>query len=43
MLSGWQGYDYAFRSDVAVPDPGSSLLLLAMGLVGLKAWRKRLG
>lgn len=23
-----------------VPDPGSSLLLLGMGLVGLKAWRK---
>jgi len=26
-----------------VPDPGSSLLLLGIGLVGLKAWRKRLG
>jgi hypothetical protein len=26
-----------------VPDPGSSLLLLGMGLVGLRAWRKRLG
>ena len=25
----------------AVPDPGSSLLLLGMGLVGLRAWRKR--
>ena len=25
-----------------VPDPGSSLLLLGMGLVGLRAWRKRL-
>ena len=24
-----------------VPDPGSSLLLLGMGLVGLRAWRKR--
>jgi hypothetical protein len=26
-----------------VPDPGSSLLLLGLGLVGLKAWKKRLG
>ena len=26
-----------------VPDPGSSLLLLGMSLVGLRAWRKRLG
>ena len=26
-----------------VPEPGSSLLLLGMGLVGLGAWRKRLG
>jgi hypothetical protein len=25
----------------SVPDPGSSLLLLGMGLVGLRAWRKR--
>jgi hypothetical protein len=24
-----------------VPDPGSTLLLLGMGLVGLRAWRKR--
>lgn len=27
----------------AVPDPGSTLLLLGMGLVGLRAWQKRLG
>jgi hypothetical protein len=27
----------------SVPDPGSSLLLLGMGLAGLTAWRKRLG
>lgn len=27
----------------SVPDPGSSLLLLGMGLVGLRAWKKRLG
>ena len=26
-----------------VPDPGSSLLLLGMGLVGLRAWKRRLG
>jgi hypothetical protein len=26
-----------------VPEPGSSLLLLGLGLVGLRAWRKRLG
>jgi hypothetical protein len=26
-----------------VPDPSSSLLLLGIGLVGLRAWRKRLG
>jgi hypothetical protein len=25
----------------AVPEPGSTLLLLGLGLVGLKAWRKR--
>jgi hypothetical protein len=29
------------ESGTAVPDPGSSLLLLGMGLVGLRAWRKR--
>jgi len=28
-------------STTSVPDPGSSLLLLSMGLVGLRAWRKR--
>jgi hypothetical protein len=26
-----------------VPDPGSSLLLLGMGLAGLRAWKQRLG
>ncbi len=26
-----------------VPEPGSSLLLLGVGLAGLRAWRKRLG
>jgi hypothetical protein len=38
--------DFAFVSYVdldteSVPDPGSTLLLLGMGLVGLRAWRKR--
>ena len=27
----------------SVPEPGSSLLLLGVGLVGLRAWKKRLG
>jgi hypothetical protein len=27
----------------SVPDPGSSLLLLGMGVAGLRAWKKRLG
>ena len=34
--------DYAAGLTV-VPEPGSSLLLLGMGLVGLRTWRKRLG
>jgi hypothetical protein len=29
-------------SSTGVPDPGASLLLLGMGLVGLRAWQKRL-
>ena len=34
--------DVEFTGSVdTVPDPGSSLLLLGMGLVGLRAWRKR--
>jgi hypothetical protein len=39
--------DYAFVDNfslggtTSVPDPGSTLLLLGMGLVGLRAWRKR--
>lgn len=33
---------WAYQTGTAsVPDPGSSLLLLGMGLVGLKVWRKR--
>jgi hypothetical protein len=38
------GYSESFvvRGGAAgVPEPGSSLLLLGMGLVGLRAWRKR--
>jgi hypothetical protein len=37
------GYDnFQFTtSTTSVPDPGSSLLLLGMGLAGLRAWRKR--
>jgi hypothetical protein len=37
------GGEHAFYLTGAnVPDPGSSLLLLGMGLVGLRAWKKRL-
>jgi hypothetical protein len=30
-------------SSTTVPDPGSSLLLLGLGLAGLRAWKNRLG
>ena len=30
------------KKNQSVPDPGASLLLLGMGLVGLRAWQKRL-
>jgi hypothetical protein len=36
------GDDLEFVAHSA-PDPGSSLLLLGMGLAGLRAWKKRLG
>jgi len=40
-----QGYADAIgnkiQTVVTAPDPGSTLLLLGMGLVGLRAWRKR--
>ena len=32
---------YSASSSASVPDPGSSLLLLGIGLVGLRAWRRR--
>ena len=34
--------DLRLNQTASVPDPGSSLLLLGMGLVGLRAWKKRL-
>ena len=38
--------NFSYTSDAVgqstVPDPGSSLLLLGMGLVGLRTWKKRL-
>jgi len=44
---GWGGVDFArltvWGESAPVPDPGSSLLLLGIGLVGLRACRKRLG
>jgi hypothetical protein len=33
--------NHAFTLEGTVPDPGSTLLLLGMGLVGLRAWRRR--
>ena len=42
---GWHGFTVGVMGEApsTVPDHGSSLLLLGMGLVGLRAWRKRLG
>jgi hypothetical protein len=38
------GFDYVeYQLNQSVPDPGSSLLLLGIGIAGLRAWRKRLG
>ena len=34
-------YDIASANGAQVPDPGSTLLLLGIGLAGLGAWRKR--
>jgi len=45
--SGLGQRSYSFAANVVsgstVPEPGSSLLLLGIGLGGLRAWRKRLG
>jgi len=39
---GWYSVDNLVYDEAAsVPDSGSSLLLLGMGLAGLRAWRKR--
>jgi hypothetical protein len=35
------GYSYSIAPASTVPDPGSSLLLLGIGLAGLRAWRRR--
>jgi hypothetical protein len=36
------GWDtFTFEQGTTVPEPGSSLLLLGMGIVGLRAWRRR--
>ena len=35
--------DLSIGADAPVPDAGSSLLLLGMGLAGLRAWKRRLG
>jgi len=42
--SGWGAPEIALRvlpTTASVPDPGSTLLLLGVGVVGLAAWRKR--
>jgi hypothetical protein len=46
----WHGLNFDANTIVsldvnsnAVPDPGSSLLLLGMSLAGLRAWKRRLG
>jgi hypothetical protein len=36
-------WPHAFTLEGTVPDPGSTLLLLGISLVGLRAWRRRLG
>jgi hypothetical protein len=39
----WSGVNEIEIYTDVVPDPGSSLLMLGLGLVGLSAWKKRLG
>lgn len=49
MITGGGGNNFTLDdvqftgSQNTVPDAGSSLLLLGMGLAGLRAWKKRLG
>ena len=42
-VNGYNDLSFSFTntSGGSVPDPGSSLLLLGIGLVGLRAWRRR--
>ena len=37
----WHGFTVGIADAAPVPDAGSSLLLLGIGLAGLRAWRKR--
>jgi hypothetical protein len=39
----WHGFTVGVPDAAPVPDSGSSLLLLGMGLAGLRAWKNRLG
>jgi hypothetical protein len=39
----WQFHLNDVESANIVPEPGSTLLLLGLGLVGLRAWKKRIG
>ena len=38
---GWDTFTFEQGQGTSVPDPGSTLLLLGMGLVGLRAWKLR--
>ena len=41
LVEGFVDTDYTDPGPRGVPDPGSTLLLLGMGLAGLRAWQKR--